>query len=222
MTAPGHDTGQVRAHYASLAGRYDDKANKACKRAYQDLLQRTLGGCRRVLESGAGSSPLLGALNAPFAVACDLSLPMLAQRNAVPEVPRLAADGQQLPVADGAFDGVFSINVLEHVPDPARFVAESARILARGGLLLAVTPNGDGVWLLDLLQRLHLKLSDGPHCLLSARDLAALAGEAFEIVEHRKFLAFPAGPPSLVAWVDRVGNPARGRGLFQFILLRRR
>jgi len=160
-------------------------------------------------------------LDATFTAAADLSWPMLAARNAYPALPRIVADGQQLPVADASFDGVFSINVLEHVPDPPLLMAEAARVLVPGGLFLAVTPNGDQEWLLDLLERLHLKLPEGPHRFLSSGELAALAAPHFDIVTQRKFLAFPAGPQELVRFIDAIGSPPHGRGLFQYILLRR-
>lgn len=219
MTPPAHDTDGVRAHYAALAATYDQKANKACKRAYEHLIRRTLGDCQRVLEVGAGSSPLLGALPATFGVACDLSHPMLAARHTAADARRAVGDGGALPFQNQAFDGVFSINVLEHVPDPAAFIAESARVLVPNGWMLVVTPNGDVAWLLELLETLRLKLPEGPHRFLETRALAALAGAAFEITDQRGFLAFPAGPDPVVRFCDRL---AGGRGLFQYALLRRK
>jgi SAM-dependent methyltransferase len=216
-----HRAAEVRAHYASLAATYDDKANRACKRHYERLIRRSLSRCRRVLEIGAGSSPVLGVLEASLGVACDLSLPMLAARRTVPNAPRTVADGQQLPFRDGAFDGAFCVNVLEHAPDPGALVAEAARVLAPGGKFLAITPNGDAEGLLDLLERLKLKLPEGPHRFVTFGGLAALAGEHFTLVEHRKCLAFPAGPEGLVRWVDGLaGEP--GWGLFQYAVMWKR
>ena len=50
------------------------------------------------------------------------------------------ADGQRIPVADGTFDAVFSLAVLEHVPDAARVVAEMIRVLRPGGYLYSEVP----------------------------------------------------------------------------------
>ncbi len=49
--------------------------------------------------------------------------------------------GESIPYPDGRFDLVFADNVLEHLPDPDRVFAEVARVLRRGGGLLAKTPN---------------------------------------------------------------------------------
>jgi len=47
----------------------------------------------------------------------------------------VAGDGNRLPFADGALDVTFSSNVLEHVPDPGRFLDEMVRVTAPGGLV---------------------------------------------------------------------------------------
>lgn len=49
------------------------------------------------------------------------------------------ADAQSLPFADGAFDVVVANHMLYHVPEPARAVAELARVLRTGGVLEAAT-----------------------------------------------------------------------------------
>jgi SAM-dependent methyltransferase len=45
----------------------------------------------------------------------------------------IAGDGNRLPFADGTFDLSFSSNVLEHVPEPERFIDESIRVTRPGG-----------------------------------------------------------------------------------------
>jgi SAM-dependent methyltransferase len=46
-----------------------------------------------------------------------------------------------LPFADGSFDTVLSFQVIEHVPDPARYLSEIRRVLVPGGRLVLATPD---------------------------------------------------------------------------------
>jgi SAM-dependent methyltransferase len=49
----------------------------------------------------------------------------------------------ELPFADDSFDVVCSFEIVEHVADAERFVAELARVLKRGGRLVLSTPRAD-------------------------------------------------------------------------------
>src|SRR5262249_1109346 len=161
-------------------------------------------------------------LRLPFAVACDLSVDMLRLRpNSTPTLCSLAAAGEALPFASGAFDGLFTLNVLEHVADLDAMLQENARVLENNGLWFAVTPNGSLETWLDLAERWSLKLPEGPHTFLTPRDLRVRVGQWFDIVDHRTLLVVPAGPLVLTAFIDRLlcCHTWRG-GFFQFIVAR--
>jgi SAM-dependent methyltransferase len=51
------------------------------------------------------------------------------------------AYGEDLPFPDGHFHGVFMNEVLEHVADEESTLAEAARVLRPGGLLVLISPN---------------------------------------------------------------------------------
>ncbi|QDE65942.1 hypothetical protein BHS09_02385 [Myxococcus xanthus] len=59
------------------------------------------------------------------------------------------ADAYVLPFDDGCFDVVTCMDFLEHVEEPARVVAEAARVLAPGGLFFFHTFNRN--WLAGLI-----------------------------------------------------------------------
>jgi len=49
-----------------------------------------------------------------------------------------------LPFADGSLGGVLAVLVLQHLPQPAAFIAEIRRCLRPGGYLLITAPTRDG------------------------------------------------------------------------------
>lgn len=52
----------------------------------------------------------------------------------------LAADAGRLPARDASVDAVLGLDVLHHLPDPAAFFRDSARVLRPGGRIALVEP----------------------------------------------------------------------------------
>lgn len=90
----------------------------------------------RILDVACGTgygTSMLGA------VGVDLSLEALVYARRHP-APYVAADALRLPFGR-VFDAIVSFETIEHVADARGFVAECARVLRPGGLLLVSTPN---------------------------------------------------------------------------------
>jgi SAM-dependent methyltransferase len=52
-----------------------------------------------------------------------------------------ASDASQLPLADGSVDLVLSLELVEHVPEPAAVLREIARVLKPGGTVILSVPS---------------------------------------------------------------------------------
>jgi SAM-dependent methyltransferase len=102
-----------------------------------------------VVDLGCSTGYLLEDLRAKhpegFLIGVDLVAAGLrkAHRN-VPDARLLQADVCALPIADESVDAVVSANLLEHVPDDARALAEIFRILRAGARAVIVVPAGPG------------------------------------------------------------------------------
>jgi SAM-dependent methyltransferase len=97
-------------------------------------------GARSVLDLGAGTGKLTGALVARGldVLAVDPSAEMLAVlARVVPGARTLVGEAEALPVADGSVDAVTAAQAW-HWVDPDRAGAEVARVLAPGGRLSLV------------------------------------------------------------------------------------
>ncbi len=63
----------------------------------------------------------------------------------------------KIPFSDGAFDFVFSVEVLEHVPDTKKAVAELCRVAKKGGKIIIIDKNA--LCTRRLMQKKWLELS---------------------------------------------------------------
>jgi 2-polyprenyl-6-hydroxyphenyl methylase/3-demethylubiquinone-9 3-methyltransferase len=100
----------------------------------------------RVLDIGCGGGFLANALSAKgWSVAgVDLSRSTLEQARRVDATQRVdyrEADAYNLPFENGSFEAVAAMDLLEHVEDPRRVVAEAARVLKPNGCFFFHTFN---------------------------------------------------------------------------------
>lgn len=99
----------------------------------------------RLLDVGCGDMPFRSALEGQVTAYDGLDFFPRSDR------VRYVADAQDMHMIDaGAYDSVLCLEVLEHVPDPFRAMAEIGRVLRPGGALVLSVPH---------LSRLH----DLPH-----------------------------------------------------------
>jgi SAM-dependent methyltransferase len=102
----------------------------------------------RVLDLGCGTGDLARRLaSAGLQVTgCDISANMLSRaaasdpRGAI-ELRRLEPAWRTLPFPPGSFDTVVASSVLEYVDSPAAVLAECARVVRLGGVVLCTVPD---------------------------------------------------------------------------------
>jgi SAM-dependent methyltransferase len=97
---------------------------------------------QRVLDVGAGVGMYTAVLGRYAAQVAGIEVELDRAREAFQGgMPIAQALGEALPFAEGAFDVVFSHEVIEHVKDDGRVVAEMVRVVVPGGRLVVFCPN---------------------------------------------------------------------------------
>lgn len=107
--------------------------------------------CRRkpkhILDVGCGTGGTLDRLKhigQPVGVDLEpIALELSRERG---HTHLLLASATSLPFADGSFDAVVALDVLEHIPDDAAAAREIARILAPDGTLVVTVPAYQSLW----------------------------------------------------------------------------
>ncbi len=123
----------------------------------------------------------------------------------------------KMPFADGAFDVVVVVDMLEHVEHEGAFVAELARVLRPGGRLVVNTPHARNT----ALRRLRLKLgqTDEKHGHLrpgyTRESLGALLRPWFEVGESKTYTkAFSETVDTVMQWgLEGLGKKGSKKGV---------
>jgi len=124
------DVWEVADAYEAYVGRW----SRRVAREFVSWLALPPGGRR--LDAGCGTGALTAALRAAGAgqvVGADPAPGFLRQNTGA----RILADARALPLRDASVDAVVSGLALNFVPEPARAVAEFARVTAPGGTVAA-------------------------------------------------------------------------------------
>lgn len=139
--------------YSSQAQTYD--STRAASPALVSRLLAPLADAQgpTLADIGGGTGNYAAALREhgwePLVV--DRSPAML--RNAAGKgLDTLAADAEQLPLADAIFDAAMLVSMLHHVPAPARALGEAVRILRPRGRLAVMAFTAEDIadlWFLD-------------------------------------------------------------------------
>ncbi len=124
--------------YGSIARPAWGDASKICHQLLADGLRAQAEFIEgRLLDVGCGSKPYRELLGARVTEWIGVDIPDPAAGRAEAEVTGSAL---ALPFRDRVFDTVLSTQVLEHTPEPARMLAEIARVLRPGGCLVLSAP----------------------------------------------------------------------------------
>ena len=142
--------------YERAAPGYDRRYTGGGPAGLSRLVRAACGsaGDRAVLDVGCGTGhwTAMAAATARRAVGLDPSAAMLARARAqVPGADLVRGRAELLPFQGGTFGAVICVYVIHHLQDPARFVAEAARVLGGGGTLAlaAIAPHdGQDDWYL--------------------------------------------------------------------------
>jgi len=135
----------------------------------------------RLLEIGCSSGYLTRRFLARGGevVGCDINRTALRQaRLRLPAVPFACGEAERLPFADGSFDAIVMLEVIEHTSSDAWALSEVRRVLRAGGVLILSTPHrGLFAWLDPHNLRKGLEKRFPRACAFAARRVRFESGQ---------------------------------------------
>ena len=201
----------VQEHFDQEAARYDAWKRRnwyyyaAVKRIYQKRIPRASS----VLEVGCGTGDVLAAIAPRRGVGIDISPAMIARaREKHPSLAWYACTTSELRNhLSETFDVIFLSDVIEHLED-VRGTFRDLRKFCNDRTRLLITM-ANPLWepILLLLERLHMKMPEGPHERISVSALnILLLEEGFALTSHMRELLLPMYIPLLSAFANALGR----------------
>ncbi len=226
------DHNATRRHWDSLAASYDDakQRNAVYYRFLKSLVSQSIPASqrRRVLDVGCGTGQVLAVLAPQAGLGVDESPAMIEQARLRwadrPELAFQVADAASVATL-GSFDAVVCTDVLEHAGNWPAVVDALAAACRAGGLVALTTPNPRWAPLLWLLEKLRLKMREGPHRYVDASAVAGrLRALGFSIREASTHLLLPARLAGLGPLLSRAAARVpvlRRLGVIQLVVAER-
>lgn len=200
------EASHVREHFDEIAPGYDalKKRNSYYYENLQAFIAELIPPGRRVLDIGTGTGEILNRLAPSRGAGIDLSPKMIeAARKKFPRLEFRACSIEDFK-SDEEFDFVLLADVIEHLSSPYDLFVHLKRI-ARPSTQIVLTM-ANPLWepLLEVLEKLHLKMEEGPHHRITPAELVESAQKTgFRLVSKDAYLLFPLGLPLISGFFNR-------------------
>ena len=195
---------EVTAHFDAQAAIYDagKKRNSAYYRALIQAIRTHVPPEQHILEIGCGTGNILQSLQPGRSVGIDSSAEMIARcRHKYPGGTWMHCSVEEFVRANPEpFDVIVMEDVVEHVADLHALFSHLPRVSRPGTCLIISMANPLWEPALLLLERLHLKLTEGPHWRPSCRHICrTIAPHGFTLQSRTFSLLLPKDIPLLSA-----------------------
>ena len=147
---------------ASYFERPSVRKTPAAARSYARLMRESIGMRATVVDVGCASGSVAAAVPSIVGwhvVGVDISATVLG---AIAGASAACATTYRLPLRTGSADGVFLLDVVEHLENPMAALMELRRVVRLNGTLVISTPNAGSPLRLVLGRRWH-GLTDDTH-----------------------------------------------------------
>lgn len=117
----------------------------------------------------------------------------------------------ELPFSDNEFDQVLSLETLEHVKEPVRFLEELYRVSKPESRLVLSCPPATSEIPYQVYTALFGGHGEGPHKFPSSKEVKKMFElSGWKLLLHKGSVLIPLGPMWLQQWGDKIINKFQG------------
>lgn len=226
--------GSIKEHFEEIAPKYDfyKQRRATYHQALKALVLEVFPDAREqaLLDIGCGTGELLAVLGPRRGIGLDFSAGMVEAAQgkfADRGLHFVQGEAERLPFADSLpVDGILSLDTIEHFHDPGEALAELARVAGPETRILLSWANPLWEPLLELFERLNLKMPEGPHNWPGIDEIKERVRELGLQIDQEGYRLLVPGD---LGGVSRFINARfmhwpvlRKAGLIQFLVLRKR
>jgi ubiquinone/menaquinone biosynthesis C-methylase UbiE len=195
------DAGLVEKHFDELADSSDKIKKEKNNYYYQSLIRavrEVVPPGKKILDIGTGTGEILNALSPSQGSGIDLSLGMIQKaREKFPRLQFFSGPYESLDLGN-SFDFILLIDVIEHLQSPEKLFFNLKKFYRPETQIVLTMANPAWEPFLHLLEKLKLKMAEGPHRRISQKKLLGYAvQENFTIQSVASFILLPVAIPLL-------------------------
>ena len=128
----------------------DGGAIHEMRRLHETIISEVQKGTTSILDVGCGKAWVAQHFCPKGVSVFSMDISTINPKRAVERYPfdnhfGVVADAYRLPFREGAFDCIVASEIIEHVPDPAEFMASLLQVLRPGGQLIITTPYNEKI-----------------------------------------------------------------------------
>jgi len=117
----------------------------------------------------------------------------------------------KLPFKDQEFDRVLTLETLEHVAEPYKFLEELHRISTKDAVMVLSCPPATSEWPYRIYTALFGGHGEGPHRFLPSKEVKQLfIDTGWKLNLHKGTLLVPVGPGWLLKWGENIIDRTQG------------
>ena len=201
------DADIVRKHFDELASDYDQIKNK--NYFYSELLKKAVADVvprgSRVLEIGTATGEVLAFLKPLAGTGIDISPKMIGlARRKFPQY-RFEAIPFERFTSSEAYDYIVLADVIEHLESPERLFEVLKGLCQPKTRVILTMANPFWEPFLELLEKWHLKMDEGPHFRVAEKSLEEVARRhGFRLESLERSVLMPVRIPLITGFANHV------------------